>query len=134
MKKCTATIGASAAAVMLLGTPAAFAQADFTGKTIKMLIGASPGGGYDVYGRLVARHIGRQLPGNPSVITQNMPAASSLVLTNYLYNGAPRDGTAIGIINQAMPTEQYLDNSNSNYDASKFNWIGRVTSAVETAI
>jgi tripartite-type tricarboxylate transporter receptor subunit TctC len=135
MKKLAAATGASAvAALMLLEAAPGHAQPDFTGKTIKLLIGASPGGGYDVYGRLVARHIGRHLPGNPSVITQNMPAASSLVLTNYLYNGAPRDGTVIGIINQAMPTEQYLDNSNSNYDASKFNWIGRVTSAVEIAI
>ena len=63
-----------------------------------------------------------------------MPGASSLTLTNFLYNNAPRDGTAIGIINQSMPTEQYLDIGNTNYDSKKFNWIGRATSAVEMAI
>ena len=78
------------------------------GKTIRLYIGTGPGGGYDIYGRLVARHIGRQLPGHPPVVPQNMPGASSLTLTNFLFNQAPRDGTAIGIINQAMPTEQYL--------------------------
>jgi tripartite-type tricarboxylate transporter receptor subunit TctC len=111
-----------------------WAQTDFSGKTIRLYIGTGPGGGYDTYGRLVARHIGRQLPGNPTVLPQNMPGASSLTLTNYLFNTAPRDGTAIGIINQAMPTEQYLDVGNTNYDSKLFNWIGRVSSAVEMAI
>src|SRR5262245_39206170 len=78
----------------------------FAGKSIRLYIGTSPGGGYDTYGRLVARHIGKHLPGNPNVVPQNMPGASSLTLTNFLFNQAPRDGSAIGIINQAMPTEQ----------------------------
>ena len=109
-------------------------QDSFTGKTIRLTIGTGPGGGYDTYGRLVARHIGRHVPGNPAVVPQNMPGAASLTLTNYLYNQAPRDGTAIGIINQAMPTEQYLLEQNIHYDAAKFNWIGRVSSAVEMLI
>src|SRR6267154_709035 len=109
-------------------------QDSFSGRTIRLYIGTGPGGGYDTYGRLVARHIGRHLPGNPTVLAQNMPGASSLTLTNFLFNTAPRDGTAIGIINQAMPTEQYLDIGNTNYDAKRFNWIGRVSSAVEMAI
>jgi tripartite-type tricarboxylate transporter receptor subunit TctC len=127
---------ASVVAAVLLaasGTSAA-AQVDFSGKTIRLYIGTGPGGGYDTYGRLVARHIGRHLAGNPAVVPQNMPGASSLTLTNFLFNTAPRDGTAIGIINQAMPTEQYLDIGNTNYDAKAFNWIGRVSSAVEMAI
>ncbi len=110
------------------------AQSDFSGRTIRLYIGTGPGGGYDTYGRLVARHIGRHVPGNPVVLAQNMPGASSLTLTNFLFNTAPRDGTAIGIINQAMPTEQYLDIGNTNYDAKMFSWIGRVSSAVEMAI
>ena len=110
------------------------AQSDFSGKTIRLYIGTGPGGGYDTYGRLVARHIGRHIAGNPVVLAQNMPGASSLTLTNFLFNTAPRDGTAIGIINQAMPTEQYLDIGNANYDAKRFSWIGRVSSAVEMAI
>jgi tripartite-type tricarboxylate transporter receptor subunit TctC len=106
----------------------------FAGKTIRLYIGTSPGGGYDTYGRLVARHIGRHLAGNPAVVAQNMPGASSLVLANFLFNQAPRDGTALGIINQSMPSEQYLLDQNVNYDASKFNWIGRVSSTVELLI
>jgi tripartite-type tricarboxylate transporter receptor subunit TctC len=123
------------AAATLLASPAAGAgEADFGGKTIRLYIGTGPGGGYDTYGRLVARHIGRHLAGSPAVVPQNMPGASSLTLTNFLFNTAPRDGTAIGIINQAMPTEQYLDIGNVNYDARAFAWIGRVSSAVEMAI
>src|SRR3954470_20418524 len=80
----------------------------FRGKSLTLYIGTGPGGGYDTYGRLVARHLGRMLPGNPVIVVQNMPGASSLVLANFLYNKAPRDGTALGVINQAMPMEQLL--------------------------
>jgi tripartite-type tricarboxylate transporter receptor subunit TctC len=125
---------AALAALLLMHPSPAFAQTDFTGKTIRLLIGSGPGGGYDTYGRLLARHIGRHLRGNPTVVPQNMPGASSLPLTNSLFNTAPRDGTAFAIINQSMPTEQFLHDSNINYDAAKFNWIGRATSAVEMAI
>lgn len=118
----------------LVNLPPANTQESFAGKTIRLSIGTGPGGGYDTYGRLVARHIGRHLPGNPAVVPQNMPGAASLTLTNFLYNQAPRDGTAIGIINQAMPTEQFLLDQNIHYDAGKFNWIGRVSSAVEMLI
>jgi tripartite-type tricarboxylate transporter receptor subunit TctC len=123
-----------AAALVVAGGGSGSAQSDFGGKTIRLYIGTGPGGGYDTYGRLVARHIGRHIPGNPVLVPQNMPGASSLTLTNFLFNTAPRDGTAIGMINQAMPTEQYLDIGNTNYDSKRFNWIGRVSSAVEMAI
>jgi tripartite-type tricarboxylate transporter receptor subunit TctC len=123
-----------AAALLVAGSRCGSAQSDFSGKTIRLYIGTGPGGGYDTYGRLVARHIGRHIPGNPALVPQNMPGASSLTLTNFLFNTAPRDGTAIGMINQAMPTEQYLDIGNINYDSKRFNWIGRVSSAVEMAI
>jgi tripartite-type tricarboxylate transporter receptor subunit TctC len=132
-------VAASAALALCLALQGARALAQsgadtFAGKTIRLYIGTGPGGGYDTYGRLVARHIGRHMPGNPAVVPQNMPGASSLTLTNFLFNQAPRDGTAIGIINQAMPTEQYLVDSNINYESARFNWIGRVSSAVEMAI
>jgi tripartite-type tricarboxylate transporter receptor subunit TctC len=123
-----------AAALLAADSRAGSAQSDFSGRTIRLYIGTGPGGGYDTYGRWVARHIGRHIPGNPAVVAQNMPGASSLTLTNFLFNTAPRDGTAIGIINQAMPTEQYLEIGNTNYDAKRFSWIGRVSSAVEMAI
>ena len=126
-------------AVLLLACaaciPARADEADFyRGKTLTLTIGTGAGGGYDTYGRLVARHIGRLLPGAPNVIVQNMPGASSLVLTNFLFNKAPRDGTAIGVINQAMPMEQLLSTEGIAYDANRFNWIGRASSAVETGI
>jgi tripartite-type tricarboxylate transporter receptor subunit TctC len=122
------------AALIAAGSRPGSAQIDFSGKTIRLYIGTGPGGGYDTYGRWVARHLGRHVPGNPVLVPQNMPGASSLTLTNFLFNTAPRDGTAIGIINQAMPTEQYLDIGNTNYDSKSFSWIGRVSSAVEMAI
>lgn len=128
-----AAVALAAASLLCVGTAAA-QEGDFHGKTITLYIGTGPGGGYDTYGRLVARHIGRMLPGNPTVVVQNMPGASSLVLTNFLYNKAPRDGTAIGVINQAMPMEQLLQVKGIAYDANRFNWIGRVSSAVETGI
>ena len=109
-------VAALTAALLVLPNEDAFSQVDFNGKTIKLYIGTGPGGGYDTYGRLVAKHIGRHIAGSPSVRTQNLPGASSLTLTNFLFNTAPRDGTAMGIINQAMPTEQYLDIGNTNYE------------------
>ena len=110
-------------------------EADFfRGRTVTLYIGTGAGGGYDNYGRLVGRHIGRLLPGTPNVVVQNMPGASSLVLTNFLYNKAPRDGTSVAVINQAMPMEQFLQTEGIAYDANRFNWIGRVTSAAELGI
>ena len=129
-----ANMAVLAAALLFADSRSGSAQSDFSGKTIRLYIGTGPGGGYDAYGRLVARHIGRHIAGNPALVPQNMPGASSLTLTNFLFNTAPRDGTAIGMINQAMPTEQYLDIGNTNYDSKRFNWIGRVSSAVEMAI
>jgi tripartite-type tricarboxylate transporter receptor subunit TctC len=84
-------------ALAVLGTaPAAAAETDFyAGKTVQVLIGFSSGGGYDIYARTLARHMGRHIPGNPRLIPQNMPGAGSLKAVNYLYNVAPKDGTAI---------------------------------------
>src|SRR5258708_3704311 len=84
-------------ALAVLGTaPAAAAETDFySGKTIQMLIGFSAGGGYDIYARTLARHMGRHIPGNPRLIAQNMPGAGSLKAVNYLYDAAPKDGTVI---------------------------------------
>jgi tripartite-type tricarboxylate transporter receptor subunit TctC len=127
-------ITAASAIIASPGEAGAQQAENFANKSIRLYIGTSPGGGYDTYGRLVARHLGRHLSGNPTVVPLNMPGASSLTLTNFLYNQAPRDGTALAIINQAMPTEQYLVDQNINYDAKQFTWIGRVSSAVEMMI
>jgi tripartite-type tricarboxylate transporter receptor subunit TctC len=104
-------------------------DAFFRGKTIDFLIGAAAGGGYDIPGRTLAQHIGRHIPGNPQIVVRNMPAASSLVMTNHLYNVAKRDGTVIGMTNNNIPLEPRLkllspDGSNIKFDISRFNWIG----------
>src|SRR5262249_26282720 len=87
-------IAALAAIAANLAAPAIAAATDFyAGKAIQLLIGFSAGGGYDAYGRLLAHHMGRHIPGNPRLVVQNMPGAGSLKAVNYLYNVAPRDGT-----------------------------------------
>ena len=99
---------------LLIFTTAAHCQttmdpASFAGKQIKLLIGFSPTGyGYDTYGRLLARHLGKYLPGNPLVIPQNRPGAGSLNLANYLYNAAPKDGTEIAIVGRGVAMEPLI--------------------------
>jgi len=101
----------------------------FFGKSIDLYIGYGPGGGYDLYGRLLARHLGRHIPGNPSVIPQNMPGAGGLKVANYLYQVAPRDGTALAIAAESVALEQALEGPGLTYDAGKFGWIGRMTAS-----
>jgi tripartite-type tricarboxylate transporter receptor subunit TctC len=113
---------------VIFGAPPAGADDFYKGKTVTFLIGYSVNNGYDTYSRLVARHIGKYLPGNPSVVPKNMPGAGSLLATNYLYNVAPRDGTILGMIDQASPVTQLLGRKGLKADITKFNWIGRVTS------
>jgi tripartite-type tricarboxylate transporter receptor subunit TctC len=119
-------------ALLLVFSTTAHAQsvADFyRGKTIEMLIGGAVGGGYDLAGRTVANHIGRHIPGNPGFIVRNMPGATSLIMTNHLYNVAKRDGTAIGMPTSNIPLEQRLrvispDGANVKFEIERFGWIG----------
>ncbi len=104
---------------------------DFKGKTVTVIIAFGAGGGYDQYARLFARHVGRHIPGNPTVVPSNMPGATGLVAANYLYNSAPKDGTALGFLYQTIAQDQVLLQSNVQYDVTKFSWIGRITSTVE---
>ena len=104
---------------------AADAVADFyKGKAITISIGYGPGGGYDTYTRAVARHIGKYIPGNPNVIVQNMPGAGSRLAANWLYNVAPKDGTALGVIGENSALDQALKEEGVQFDVAKFNWIG----------
>src|SRR5262245_26823889 len=96
---------------------------DLSGKTVTLAIATPSGGGYDLYGRLVARYIGRYLPGNPIVVPQNMPGAGSLIAANWLANVAPKDGTAIAIIPSATLFENLLGNAQARFDARKLNWL-----------
>jgi tripartite-type tricarboxylate transporter receptor subunit TctC len=101
----------------------------FARKTITISIGYTAGGSYDLYGRLIARHLGRHLPGHPAVIAQNMPGAGSLKAANYLYEVAPKDGTALGVIVESAALEQALANPGVQFDAAKFSYIGRVATS-----
>jgi tripartite-type tricarboxylate transporter receptor subunit TctC len=123
LARCTAAM--AIAAVCAAGPACADAVADFyRGKQINLIVGYGPGGGYDVYARLLARHFSRFVPGAPSVIVQNMPGAGSLRALNYLYNIAPKDGSVIGVTAQTTPLDQALKQEGVSFDAAQFNWIG----------
>jgi len=103
------------------------------GKTITVYCACGVGSGYDFIARLLARHIGRQIPGNPNVVVSNMPGGLGIPTANFIYNGAPKDGTAIAMPLQNIAEEQVLGSTNIQYDASKFGWIGRLAPNVEIA-
>jgi tripartite-type tricarboxylate transporter receptor subunit TctC len=124
-----------ALAALAVAPARADAVADFyKGKQVNLIVGYGPGGGYDVYGRLVARHIGRHIPGNPNVVVQNMPGAGSLRAANHIYSAAPKDGTVFGIFARNMPLLGILGgNPNVQFDARKFTWLGSSSSFVTDA-
>jgi len=95
---------------------------------VTLIVGSGPGGGHDIYARLLARHLGGFLPGSPHVTVQNMPGAGSLRAASYLYNFAPRDGSALGMFSRNMPLLGLLGGSNVQYDPRKFTWLGAPTS------
>ncbi len=119
------------AACALAAGPATAEDNFYAGKTIDMLIGFSSGGGYDLYARTLARYLGRHIPGNPQVLPQNMPGAGSLKLANYLYNVAPKDGTALGHFAPGVLSEPLLGHGQGvQFDATKFGWLGSVSQEV----
>ncbi len=130
--------GATATAIAVLamaGSASAQPAGEFLkGKNVTITIGFSAGGTYDLFGRLVARHIGKHLPGNPTVIAQSMPGAGSFVAANWLYAVAPKDGTAMGIVSQTIVMEEALKNKGVRYKSTDFNWIGRATSNNEIQV
>lgn len=111
---------------MLSAGPVMAADAFYKNKTITFIIGSAPGGGYDTYSRLLVTHLGQHIDGRPAIIAQNMPGAGSIRAANYLYNEARKDGTAIGMLDQAIYLYQILGTPDLKADAAKFNWIGRV--------
>lgn len=134
-----ALIGAAIVAAMMVGgLKAGRAQAQsrapaqgepanfFHNRTITLGIGYAAGGGYDLYGRLIAKHLPRFIPGSPNIVPQNVPAAGSLLLANQLYNTVPKDGSYLGIISNSLPLEQLLGLPQAKFDAKNFNWIGRL--------
>ncbi len=106
----------------------------YKGKTIEMHIGYSAGGGYDVYGRIVARYMGKHLPGNPQIIAKNSPGAGSLRAANWLYAAAPKDGTALAIIARGAAFDPLLGVTAAQFDGQKFNWIGSANDEVSVCV
>jgi tripartite-type tricarboxylate transporter receptor subunit TctC len=127
------TAAVTAAVVLLPAHASAQASDFFKGKTVTLYVGTPVGGGFDLYGRLVARHIGRHLPGDPTVVVSNMPGAAGIICANFMYGVAPKDGTAIAILQQNMAEVQALGTESVRFDVARFNWIGRVASNVELA-
>lgn len=99
-------------------------------RQIRLIIGTAAGGSYDFSGRMVGRHIAKHIPGNPSIVVQNMPGAASLNAANHVYNVAPRDGSVIVAVVQTMPQQQLFGDKNVKFDAAKFQWIGNPSSSV----
>jgi tripartite-type tricarboxylate transporter receptor subunit TctC len=140
MKKLHA-IGATAiatAAISWMSFSAAFAQAPkdfYQGKTIQLYVGFGTGGAYDAYARLIARHLGKHMPGNPNVVPTNMPGAGSLRLANWLYNAAPKDGTAIATVSRAAPFEPLVGaGGGAQFDSTAFNWLGSANNETSTCV
>ena len=104
----------------------------YRGKTITLAIGYSTGGGYDLYGRLLARYIGKYIPGNPTVVPQNREGAGSLRAAIYIYSAAPKDGTVIGTFSRSMAVAPLL--TGAPFDASKFSWLGSISTDVNVCM
>jgi tripartite-type tricarboxylate transporter receptor subunit TctC len=126
--------GAFIAAVC--GSPA-FAQTPaefYKGKNVEIQVNVSVGGGYDLYARMIARHLGRHIPGNPIIIVQNMPGGGGMRLANWLHSVAPKDGTVFGAIARATAFEPLLGNKGAQYDGREFNYIGSANDEVSVCV
>ena len=129
-----APVGAALAAVISLAPAAAQENAFANGKALTVLIGFGPGGGYDLWGRAVARYMGKHLPGNPSGVPQNMPGAGSYAAANHIYNVAPKDGTVIGIIARDAPMGPLNGQQGPRFDPLKISWVGTPTKETNVCI
>ncbi|HEY4403129.1 MAG TPA: hypothetical protein VGN55_00645 [Xanthobacteraceae bacterium] len=125
---CTLT---AAVALLLVGSvpPAIAAGVEdfYKGRTVSIIIGYSVGGGYDSYGRLLARYLGEHIPGRPGVVPQNMPGAGSIKAANYIYGVATKDGAAIGTFGRTIPVAPLLAAAGATFDGTKFTWLGSIS-------
>ena len=118
-----------------IGAVQAQTVADFyRGKSIEVVIGSSAGGGYDLYARMLARHMSKYIPGNPKLVPKNMEGASGMRLANWLNQVAPRDGTVFGATSRAFAFEPMLGNKAAQYDAGKITWIGSANDEVSVCM
>ena len=120
------TVGALLALTLTAPLRAADEGEFYRGKTITIIIPIGPGGAYDAYARLVSRHLGKYLPGNPVIVARNMPGGGGVIASNHLYNVAPQDGTTLAIITSSFANEQLFGNPQIRYDARQFLAIGRL--------
>jgi tripartite-type tricarboxylate transporter receptor subunit TctC len=116
----------------VVGATAAPVDEFYKGKTVTLIVGGSAGGGYDTLGRAIGRYIGRHIPGNPSIVVQDMPGAGGLVAMDYLFHTAEHDGSVIALVENGPPLALLFGVKQARYDATKFNWLG--TPSVETAV
>ncbi len=135
LKSFVRTLAIAVLAFLPVSIGHAQSPADFyKGKTVDLMIGYSVGGGYDVYARLIARYLGRHIPGNPTVTPKNMEGAGSLRLANWLYNVAPKTGLVIGTIGRGTGFDPMLGSKNAQFDGTKFNWIGSANNEVSVCV
>ncbi len=135
MKFAIRTMAAATLALVPLGAASAQNSPPFyQGKQIELDINSSVGGGYDLYARLLARHMGKYIPGNPTIVPKNMVGASGLRLANWLASAAPRDGTVIGAVSRATAFEPLLGNKAAQYDGTKFAFIGSGNDEVSVCV
>lgn len=123
----------SAATTTLLPAPVRAEPVEefYKGKTIRMIIGYGVGGGYDLYGRAAAEHLGRFIPGQPSIVPPNMPAGGSFVAAKYMFEAAPRDGTVLGVLAQTLALDTVMQGEKAGIDVSQMPYVGRMTTSVE---
>jgi tripartite-type tricarboxylate transporter receptor subunit TctC len=128
---------ARAILVVLAGLGVSQARADpvsdfYQGRTVTMIVTTSAGGGYDTLARAIARHIGKHIPGSPTVVVRNMPGAGGITAMNYLYAGAEHDGSVLAVVSNTPPLEPLFGTKEARFDPTKFNWLG--SPSVETAM
>src|SRR5512145_660078 len=133
MKKPILLVAASTIALVVFTAANRSNAADFySGKTIRFVVGAPAGGGYDVYTRSIARHLGKHIPGNPTMIIENMEGAGSLIAANHVYNKADADGLTIGVWISGQIIRQALGDRSTRFDGRKFGWIGAPSKGAPT--
>lgn len=107
----------------------------YRGKTMRMIVSSPPGGGYDLYSRILARHLPRHIPGEPKIIVQNMPGGGHLIATHYLYSAAKRDGLTIASLSRSIPNQEiFLGPREARYHSTDFNWLGSITDEVQVCV
>ena len=135
-RKSRALAGAAFTAVLAHGAGAgADTIAEFyKGRQLSMIIAHEVATGYDIYARTLARHMGRHIPGNPSIVVKHQPGAGIIIAANYLFNAAPKDGSEIGLVADAAAIDALLGTVRTQFDAHKFTWIGSAARSISVCI